>query len=44
MSDFAGIDIDPKFIESAWNHLLKGDKDNDGFLSEEEFVEVLIPN
>lgn len=43
MSDFAGIDIDPKFIESAWSHLLKGDKDSDGFLNEEEFIAILIP-
>jgi|LakMenE01Jun11ns_1017448.scaffolds.fasta_scaffold9759015_2 hypothetical protein len=35
MSDFAGIDIDPKFIDSAFNHILNGDKDKDSFLSEE---------
>lgn len=42
MLDFAGIDIDPKFIESSFHYIISADDDNDG-LSLEEFIEGIVP-
>jgi hypothetical protein len=30
MKDFEGIEIDPKFTESTFKHILSGDQNNNG--------------
>lgn len=42
MEDFRGIDIDPRFLESAFNYLQNHDKNGDG-LDQEEFLKAVTP-
>lgn len=42
MADLEGIEIDPKFIENSFNHILNSDANKNG-IEVEELIEAIIP-